>query len=224
MSKVAFEQARLESKKYIHDSKISHHMFYGPISDLYWDAMPRVLVVGMEAVGYGDIHTVDRGMLEGWMNGKDDSGSRTVKNAMALCSGFLPVGAKYWDDGEYDFRNAFGDRDLLEAVLMSVTYMNIRSTSNSRVEQDVSEIKKVGEGEIPRLVASEIQALEPQVVLILGAATIAGLNSIREKKLSMELGDVIVDLEGTVVAAVNHTSRANYKMWQKTVDDIKSLI
>lgn len=196
-------------------------MFYGPVADDYWESSPRIVAINMEAYGYEDCgHVeVDYETLLGWMYNAGHTGTKTVRYTSLFCHLLSSRLLRGLSLTETAIKEAFQDRSTLETTLRRISYYNIRPTSNSEIQQDSARIAEAGSQPIAAFTLSEMLALEPEVVVIGGKASLQAFNSLWKLQTRMSFRET--RREGaTVFCSIDHPSRPNYGSWITTIEAI----
>ena len=224
MSRDSFIAARKITREFLARSTTEHHMFYGPATDRYWSEPFRVMILNMEAYGYHGHCEVDRVILTDWLYDAGNTGTRTTRYSLAI----LLVLLKRLEKSSYAswdaLQAAYGDDTLLQDTLDRTVYFNIRPETNERKEQDYAAIARVGSSEVGQLIWAEIQALEPQVILVGGQAGLVALNGVAAFNPPIAFRGSMVDSSGLVIQSISHPSRPQYKEWASVIESIAQRI
>ena len=226
MAKHDYFLARQQTRQFLQEAAVAHHMFYGPTSDDYWSAPLRVLAVNMEPYGYEDCgHVeVDLECLLDWMYDAGSTDTRTVRYTLAIIrtiidaymSGTVPAAA--------NLRAAYSDASGLESVARRAVYYNIRPTSNANKEQDFGSIVASGSSTIADFIRREMAALEPHVILVSGHAGLAALNAMWQLSPELRFLEGRRHSDSIFIQSIRHPSRPNYDEYASTIADMVRVI
>lgn len=230
MAKHEYFLARQQTRQFLQDAGISHHMFYGPTSDDYWSAPLRVLAVNMEPYGYEDCGHVDVDLecLLDWMYDAGSTGAKTARYTFSIIGTIINAYTEGAVTTAENLRAAYADASRLESVARRSVYYNVRPTSNSNKNQDFASIVASGSGDIAEFIRREMQALEPQAILVSGLAGLAAFNGMWHlvPKLCFREGRRYSD--AIFLQSIRHPSRPNYEEYASIITnlvrDIKPVI
>lgn len=224
MSRDSFIAARGATRDFLARSAAEHHMFHSPATDRYWSEPFRLMILNMEAYGYGGHCDVDRDTLIDWLYDAGNTGTRTTRYSLAILSVLLKrlerLSEASWDA----LQTAYGDDTLLEETLDRTVYFNIRPETNDRKEQDYAAIAGVGSSEIGKFIWAEIQALEPHVILVGGQAGLAALNGVAAMNPPIPFRGSSIHPSGLIIQSISHPSRPQYEEWASVIEGIAQRI
>ncbi len=216
-----FKNARKETKKFIDQRHIEHHMFYSPISNLFWEQEIKVLIINEEPYGYEKCKIFDVGKktLCDWLNDKGNTRTRTVRYSLAFAKVVLDCLEKGKEPTRKDLKEAYNNIKSIENdTLNKITYYNIRPTSNSTKRENYTAIIDSGKSCLGKKIYAEIQALEADIIIIGGKA---GCNSFNAMS-----GDNILkykqstNLNKSIIHSIKHPSIPNYNQYLEAIKNI----
>jgi len=223
MSQEEHRAAQEETLVYVEARGIRDHIFYGPMSDSYWNEPLRMVAINLEPWGYGGcgiFRAVDHELRKWIEDSSSGQRSKTVRGTFAL----MAVALSHLDGSNEaspaSFQAAFRDRVLLDRTLLRTTYYNMRPESNPSKNQDIRAITSVGSSDLGRLVWREIKALDPHVVFVSGKAGLAALNALLGLDKPIGFRQCFVHPDGFMIQSIAHPSRANYSQWTAAVEAI----
>lgn len=224
MSQESFQQARSATRDFLSRTNVEHHMFHGPVSDLYWSEPFRVMILNMEAYGYDGHCDVDRGTLIDWLYDAGSTGTRTTRYSLAILSVLLKRLEGTSESSWEALQAAYADDVLLEDTMDRTVYFNIRSETNERKEQDFAAIAGVGSSEIGQFIWSEIQELEPHVIIVGGQASLVALNGLASTDPPIPFRGFSCFPSGLIVQSISHPSRPRYEDWAEVIESVAKRI
>ncbi len=217
-----YASAKQRTRDYLEKAGIEHHMSYGPVAIDYWATKLRVLAVNMEPYGYEDCgHVeVDLKCLLDWMYDRGSTRTRTVRYTLAIVRTLLDG----YNDGvvpcaEY-LRSSYADALTLETVARKVAYYNIRSTSNSKKNQDAARIVGSGSDGLSDYIRDEMIGLSPKIILISGRAGLASFNAMWHLEPPLRFLNRFRHPNGFFIQSVSHPSRPNYRRFTLVISEL----
>src|ERR1022692_2207881 len=91
MARSDYLQARDQTRQYINEAGVAHHMYYGPPNDRYWAEPLKVLAVNMEPYGYeecGQVEITPEGLID-WLRDAGNTRTRTVRYTLSVAKCLL---------------------------------------------------------------------------------------------------------------------------------------
>ncbi|MDX2110139.1 MAG: hypothetical protein SFY80_07865 [Verrucomicrobiota bacterium] len=209
-----FHEARASLRKHLLDSGATHHMFYGPTTDRYWNEPFKVVAVNMEPYGYEKMGVFDvtRDDLIDWIYDAGDTGTKTTRYTFAVLHVALACFQKKIAASREMLSAAFANDDMIEDTLDRTIYYNIRAQSNSVKPQDYAAISAVGHSDTGRYIWAEIMALRPDVVFVGGHAGLAAVNQLLSPQGPIGFRNSAV-VDGCLIYSIPHPSRPAYDAW-----------
>jgi hypothetical protein len=224
MSRDSFITARGATRDFLARSAAEHHMFHGPATDRYWSEPLRVMILNMEAYGYDGHCEVDRDTLIDWLYDAGNTGTRTTRYSLAILSVLLKRLEKSSDASWDALQAAYGDDTLLEDTLDRTVYFNIRPETNENKAQDFAAIAGVGTSEVGQLIWTEMQALEPHVILVSGQAGLIALNGVASIDPPIPFRGSYVTPSGLIIHSIAHPARPHYEEWASVIESVAQRI
>jgi hypothetical protein len=219
-TKKLFDAARARTRAFIGERE---HMFYGPTTDLYWEAPTRLLFINLEAYGYEGQNVDATGEIWDWLYNPK---SRTVRYSMTLSAAVLAAirgDLPPTSDLRSTLQANYQDRALLERTLATVCYWNLRPTCNWRSQLDWQAVWDSAANETAPYIVDELKALAPHVVIF---SAWAGLHTMRRMDFVPETFKFLetAKLDGVIYASIHHPSRPKYAKWAETVTQTAALL
>ena len=221
MAKHDYFLARQQTRQFLRETGVDHHMFYGPTSDAYWSAPWRILAVNLEPYGYEDCGHVDVDLdcLLGWMYGGADKRSKTVRYTLAIVKTLTDALDSNIPPCPQHFCTAYADAPSLEATLRRIAYYNIRPTSNPEKPEDAASIVASGSTALSAFVRDEMLALAPHVILVSGHSGLSAFNAMWRLNPPLPYLTAMRHSCGAVIQSVRHPSRPNYSSFATTLSN-----
>lgn len=220
MSKQEFLKAREDTKQFLKESNIKHHMFYGPTTDKYWEQNIKILFINMEPYGYKDLVYVNRETLQNWLYDVGNTGTRTVRYSLSFIKTLFDCIENNINIEQSSLRTAYRNIKVLEEVLDRITYWNIRPTSNIRKEQNFVEITKSGTGNLSQYIYKEMLSLDPNIIIIGGDAGLIAFNNMWDTSIRYKDN---TEKGGIIIQSIQHPSIPNYNEYVQAIKNISVL-
>jgi len=177
----------------------------GPLTDTYWNANFKISVINLESYGYEDCPgtILDYELLKTWIFDKHPTPNYSslfvniIKRAYSL--GQIPE--------KNELRGIFRNKRLLIEGMNDVAYINIRKSSNSKVEQNIDEIRKDLLSNSNYL-KKQIEYLESDLYIWSGVESIRTINSLYGTH-GIRLNS-LYKIDNKNMLTVSHFSRADY--------------
>jgi hypothetical protein len=220
VTKKLFEEARARTKAFVENNNYPHYMYYGPTTDLYWEAPIRLLFVNLEAYGNFKGPVEVRDEVWDWLSSRTVRGSITISaTVLAAIRGELPPTS----DVKAVLRANYKDLALLERTLASVCYWNLRPTCNTKVRLDWAAVWDSAVNETAQYRIDELNALAPDVVIFSGKAAVPVMQRMGFVPDTFRFLET-AKLGNVVYSSIYHPSRADYVIWAETVTQVASLL
>ena len=219
MSRESHAKARARTKSFLDSNKIEDHMFYGPTSDNYWEENFKAVIVNMEPWGYEGRFIVDAGELHNWLDAGDTKKTSTTKYSYTILSVLLNAIYSNLKVTRDHFYHTYREKEELRSTVDRTVYYNIKSVSNDTRHQDYAGIVNSGKGDLGQLIWDEIRSLEPDVLIVTGAATVYAINNILGDSSLVYKGWTRTK-EGISIYSIRHASLPSYQAWADTVNQI----
>lgn len=185
---------------------------YGPLTDKYWEAEPRILICNLEPYDEREGHVkLDMDLFREWI--KVPTGKYTTKFVACL----IKVLSKECKISELDF-SKINLKDSL-AYIETIAYMNFRVDSGIKVRADYSTIFRQVDAHKDYM-RDFINCLNPKIIVLSGRASCDLLNRILDTNLNYKS---IGNVEGRIFCSVRHFSRANYQEYSQQIIEIEKL-
>ncbi len=209
-----FQEARANLRNGLSKAGETHHMFYGPTSDLYWEQDLKIIAVNMEPYGYQDcgLFQVKRDDLIDWIYDAGGTGTKTTRYTLAIMALIRRCVHDKLTPSKQLLSESYHDSSLIEETLDRTVYYNIRPQSNHQKPQDYSAISSVGESSIGKLVWSEITSLSPDIILVGGQAGLEAVNELIGSEHSLTFRGY-AEVDGILIHSIPHPSRPAYEDW-----------
>ncbi len=216
-------ETRSNLKRYLVESGVTHHMFYGPTTDRYWSEPFKLVAVNMEPYGYEKMGLLDitRDDLVDWIYDAGGTRTKTARYTLTILGVALECFQRGMSPSREMLSRIYSNDDVIEDTLDRTVYYNIRPQSNSQKPQDYAAISSVGASELGRHIWAEIKALKPNVIFVGGQAGLSAVN-----QLIAPSGPVYFrgseEIDGCLVSSIPHPSRPAYDSWCAAIQNALS--
>lgn len=184
---------------------------YGPLTNKYWEAKPRILICNLEPYDEREGHVkLDMDLFRKWID------SRTGKYTAKFVAGLIQVLSKECTIADLDF-SKISVKDSL-AYIETIAYMNFRVDSGINAPADYPSIFKQVNAHKDYM-RDFINCLNPNIIILGGRASCDLMNRILDTDLSYK---AIKNVDGRIYCSVRHFSRANYKEYSGQIMEIKN--
>jgi len=223
MGKAEYNNNHQKYIDYVKDQKIEHYMFYGPISDQYWEQKTKILIINMEPYGYEDceLGQVDKDTLLDWLHDQGNTKTRTIRNSVLFTKSLLESMQSKITPTELSFKKSYQDIKSLEELLPKIVIYNIKSTSNNKKNQDYKGIINTNKGLLGDYLKKDITLLEPDIILVSGHAGLIAFKRIMGIANNFSNENNLVVHNGILISSIKHFSRSSYSNW---IEIIKGII
>lgn len=202
-SKIKYENFMLEYEDYMIEEEYFESFYaYGPLTDCYWTAKPKILVCNLEPYDEreGNIK-VDINLFKEWM--KVNTGKFTAK--------FITGIFKLLENSELAMKIDYKSFDKNETIsfLQNIAYMNFRISSG----KDVKANRKIINEEVETFrgyLISQIELLNPEIMIVGGIDGVNAYNRLFNTNLKYNSTTI---LNEKIIVSIKHFSRANYQYY-----------